>query len=69
MKPPNLAAKNSLESTFIRNTSERIKKIMVIEYKQVDLNTVDNYFNHLKDKFKDSFLKLSEFTKKCLMKY
>ena len=63
MKPPNCTAKEFFiikESRPVHNATKRIKHILDPEYKKIHLITIVMNLNHLKDKYKNSLLKLPQ---------
>ena len=61
MKPPNYTAEEFFvikESRPVRNETKRIKQILDVEYKKIDLKSIVMNLNYLKDKYKDSLLNL-----------
>ena len=63
MKPLNYMTKESFsikESHSVRNTIKRIKKILDAEYKKINLVKIVTNLDYLKNRHKDSLLKLLE---------
>ena len=61
MKPTNCTTKEFFvikESRPLKNVTKRIKQILDVEYKKINLKSKIMYLNHLKDKPKNSSLEL-----------